>query len=116
MARMHAASSRSLVHGASVHAPLTTRAMLVEMRRRVVLALILCAPLAPKIGTAQTSGHDDGTEEGEPVPSASASASVPLHPVVAPHAVVQKLSLIHISEPTRLLSISYAVFCLKKKK
>ena len=26
------------------------------------------------------------------------------------------LSLIHISEPTRLLSISYAVFCLKKKR
>src|SRR5678815_5918227 len=25
------------------------------------------------------------------------------------------LSLIHISEPTRLLSISYVVFCLKKK-
>ena len=25
------------------------------------------------------------------------------------------LSLIHISEPTRLLSNSYAVFCLKKK-
>eukprot|EP00658_Telonema_sp_P-2_P016415 TRINITY_DN16369_c0_g1_i1.p1 TRINITY_DN16369_c0_g1~~TRINITY_DN16369_c0_g1_i1.p1 ORF type:complete len:831 (-),score=223.21 TRINITY_DN16369_c0_g1_i1:9-2501(-) len=29
---------------------------------------------------------------------------------------VEELSLIHISEPTRLLSISYAVFCLKKKK
>eukprot|EP00658_Telonema_sp_P-2_P035843 TRINITY_DN26012_c0_g1_i1.p1 TRINITY_DN26012_c0_g1~~TRINITY_DN26012_c0_g1_i1.p1 ORF type:complete len:381 (+),score=110.16 TRINITY_DN26012_c0_g1_i1:256-1398(+) len=29
---------------------------------------------------------------------------------------VPDLSLIHISEPTRLLSISYAVFCLKKKK
>src|SRR5678816_4707451 len=28
---------------------------------------------------------------------------------------VVSLSLIHISEPTRLLSISYAVFCLKKK-
>src|SRR5678816_3258948 len=27
---------------------------------------------------------------------------------------VADLSLIHISEPTRLLSISYAVFCLKK--
>src|SRR5678816_112981 len=27
---------------------------------------------------------------------------------------VYDLSLIHISEPTRLLSISYAVFCLKK--
>eukprot|EP00658_Telonema_sp_P-2_P024943 TRINITY_DN20039_c0_g1_i1.p1 TRINITY_DN20039_c0_g1~~TRINITY_DN20039_c0_g1_i1.p1 ORF type:complete len:556 (+),score=119.70 TRINITY_DN20039_c0_g1_i1:173-1840(+) len=31
-------------------------------------------------------------------------------------APVLSLSLIHISEPTRLLSISYAVFCLKKKK
>src|SRR5450756_112388 len=28
----------------------------------------------------------------------------------------QELSLIHISEPTRLGMISYAVFCLKKKK
>src|SRR5665648_1195908 len=28
---------------------------------------------------------------------------------------VRKLSLIHISEPTRLGMISYAVFCLKKK-
>src|SRR5664279_6119706 len=28
----------------------------------------------------------------------------------------QKLSLIHISEPTRRTPISYAVFCLKKKK
>src|SRR5450756_2534593 len=30
--------------------------------------------------------------------------------------VVVLLSLIHISEPTRLGMISYAVFCLKKKK
>ena len=29
---------------------------------------------------------------------------------------VRMLSLIHISEPTRLTAISYAVFCLKKKK
>jgi len=28
---------------------------------------------------------------------------------------VEELSLIHISEPTRLRRISYAVFCLKKK-
>ena len=28
----------------------------------------------------------------------------------------QHLSLIHISEPTRLRRMSYAVFCLKKKK
>eukprot|EP00831_Metopus_contortus_P036122 TRINITY_DN28656_c0_g1_i1.p2 TRINITY_DN28656_c0_g1~~TRINITY_DN28656_c0_g1_i1.p2 ORF type:complete len:106 (-),score=18.58 TRINITY_DN28656_c0_g1_i1:76-393(-) len=30
--------------------------------------------------------------------------------------LVKVLSLIHISEPTRPLYISYAVFCLKKKK
>ncbi len=29
---------------------------------------------------------------------------------------LRRLSLIHISEPTRLGMISYAVFCLKKKK
>src|SRR5678816_943146 len=34
----------------------------------------------------------------------------------APITIRAHLSLIHISEPTRLLSISYAVFCLKKKK
>src|SRR5678815_5772523 len=32
-----------------------------------------------------------------------------------PYYSLYALSLIHISEPTRLLSISYAVFCLKKK-
>ena len=37
------------------------------------------------------------------------------HPDAWPQADL-RLSLIHISEPTRLLSISYAVFCLKKKK
>src|SRR5450756_2364757 len=31
-------------------------------------------------------------------------------------AIFKDLSLIHISEPTRLGMISYAVFCLKKKK
>src|SRR5674476_518122 len=32
------------------------------------------------------------------------------------HCVHYYLSLIHISEPTRQAEISYAVFCLKKKK
>ena len=32
------------------------------------------------------------------------------------HHAPKDLSLIHISEPTRLRRISYAVFCLKKKK
>src|SRR5678816_1148654 len=37
-----------------------------------------------------------------------------LHNVGTGDGIVQNLSLIHMSEPTRLLSISYAVFCLKK--
>src|SRR5665648_606411 len=35
---------------------------------------------------------------------------------LAVYDTMQYLSLIHISEPTRLGMISYAVFCLKKKK
>src|SRR5450756_1271400 len=37
------------------------------------------------------------------------------HPSVRPSEHPSHLSLIHISEPTRLGMISYAVFCLKKK-
>src|SRR5450759_2784117 len=37
-------------------------------------------------------------------------------PLAHPPGHAQVLSLIHISEPTRLGMISYAVFCLKKKK
>src|SRR5450756_1894575 len=37
--------------------------------------------------------------------------------IIRPETLVRwRLSLIHISEPTRLGMISYAVFCLKKKK
>src|SRR5678815_3474134 len=51
------------------------------------------------------------------------SALIPLYAIgvfvcftLSQAGMVVHLSLIHISEPTRLLSISYAVFCLKKKK
>src|SRR5674536_398529 len=44
------------------------------------------------------------------------SGSASYHPRMLLGILVYGLSLIHISEPTRLLSISYAVFCLKKKK
>ena len=37
-------------------------------------------------------------------------------PAFRPGDTVRVLSLIHISEPTRRTPISYAVFCLKKKK
>src|SRR5450756_1971652 len=38
------------------------------------------------------------------------------HADTHPNQTAQAVSLIHISEPTRLGMISYAVFCLKKKK
>src|SRR5678815_5182696 len=44
------------------------------------------------------------------VPPGLLSVQVDTLPLVL---VLYNLSLIHISEPTRLLSISYAVFCLK---
>src|SRR5450756_2842899 len=40
----------------------------------------------------------------------------PDHKVALAHIVGSDLSLIHISEPTRLGMISYAVFCLRKQK
>ena len=46
------------------------------------------------------------------IPRILAKMDIPVDTVVSE---VHKLSLIHISEPTRLLSTSYAVFCLKKK-
>src|SRR5674476_475163 len=46
------------------------------------------------------------------VPSSVASVLVASYLLQSPH----DLSLIHISEPTRQAEISYAVFCLKKKK
>eukprot|EP00658_Telonema_sp_P-2_P010453 TRINITY_DN13941_c0_g1_i3.p1 TRINITY_DN13941_c0_g1~~TRINITY_DN13941_c0_g1_i3.p1 ORF type:complete len:389 (-),score=108.90 TRINITY_DN13941_c0_g1_i3:10-1176(-) len=45
-----------------------------------------------------------------------APPKIPEFDVLVPTGNFGNLSLIHISEPTRLLSISYAVFCLKKKK
>src|SRR5450756_1144505 len=41
---------------------------------------------------------------------------VPVNSAAMTKYSLRKLSLIHISEPTRLGMISYAVFCLKKKK
>ena len=41
---------------------------------------------------------------------------VPSTPYSGDYDTVVDLSLIHISEPTRQAEISYAVFCLKKKK
>src|SRR5678816_141751 len=60
----------------------------------------------------------DGTAWIFVAPTAVLYEDEDLHGEFATHFVgpTWELSLIHISEPTRLLSISYAVFCLKKKK
>src|SRR5450759_5393770 len=49
------------------------------------------------------------TPSGSPSGCCQSSLECPLPPILL------RLSLIHISEPTRLGMISYAVFCLKKK-
>src|SRR5678815_2851984 len=46
------------------------------------------------------------------VPSGAYTSTTRVNPSLK--GISSGLSLIHISEPTRLLSISYAVFCLKK--
>eukprot|EP00658_Telonema_sp_P-2_P050620 TRINITY_DN38642_c0_g1_i1.p1 TRINITY_DN38642_c0_g1~~TRINITY_DN38642_c0_g1_i1.p1 ORF type:complete len:117 (-),score=29.19 TRINITY_DN38642_c0_g1_i1:124-474(-) len=50
-----------------------------------------------------------------PLQDGSGSAATQLTTTTTDPDPLSDLSLIHISEPTRLLSISYAVFCLKKK-
>src|SRR5450756_2632144 len=59
-----------------------------------------------------TAVHLAGLQGLLPQGRAHDAAQVRLTPAGTP----QELSLIHISEPTRLGMISYAVFCLKKKK
>ena len=57
-------------------------------------------------------------EEGPSVDDYFLNYEIPEIPVTEDYQVgiFYYLSLIHISEPTRLGMISYAVFCLKKKK
>ena len=68
-------------------------------------------------------GSDDGTMRAQDVDLGAALCweLMRTHPSPKPVVVVKpgdtesgRLSLIHISEPTRRVVISYAVFCLKK--
>src|SRR5674536_382932 len=65
----------------------------------------------PERVQGQSPPYTQQVTDEPPQPTAGAFVSV------APARLLDTpmLSLIHISEPTRLLSSSYAVFCLKKK-
>ena len=76
---------------------------------RTLLTIALSLPLvALSPVVAGASEHEDTTAQ-----DALAETAKQLN---NPISSVWNLSLIHISEPTRLRRISYAVFCLKKKK
>src|SRR5660397_272204 len=66
-------------------------------------------------GDGAKSGYD-GDEDGEPDQVISQRGGQREEHWNAEGQETQSMSLIHISEPTRLRRISYAVFCLKKKK
>eukprot|EP00658_Telonema_sp_P-2_P080353 TRINITY_DN7984_c0_g1_i8.p2 TRINITY_DN7984_c0_g1~~TRINITY_DN7984_c0_g1_i8.p2 ORF type:complete len:113 (-),score=18.54 TRINITY_DN7984_c0_g1_i8:58-396(-) len=80
-----------------------------EPREQYVAFLALFAAAFCVIDFAVTEIYMDKIGEGEPK---SRTALIKMEVM----SWFSHLSLIHISEPTRLLSISYAVFCLKKKK
>src|SRR5678815_5993912 len=66
------------------------------------------------LGGMATAGYldYDGSTERFSLPAEHASVLAQENGPFFVGGIYQMLSLIHISEPTRLLSISYAVFCL----
>src|SRR5674536_382838 len=71
----------------------------------------------PRSTLSSSSAASDVYKRQEGVGDLSSYGPAILTGIPVHHEVAERvLSLIHISEPTRLLSISYAVFCLKKKK
>src|SRR5660397_87411 len=80
---------------------------------RGVLPMVACAVAAGHPNVVVSRGN---ALEAALVPGARVEAVDHLGDVLALYGIRLDLSLIHISEPTRLRRISYAVFCLKKKK
>ena len=74
--------------------------------------------LLDAIGASQGGAPDlQGAQQDEGVGAAVAKTRYMEHPgLQLSDPSVEYLSLIHISEPTRPERISYAVFCLKKKR
>src|SRR5678815_3807535 len=70
---------------------------------------------AENLGIAKKLYPEFTNVEYDRIDMSNAKAKMPLCDIGICINAILTLSLIHISEPTRLLSISYAVFCLKKK-
>eukprot|EP00658_Telonema_sp_P-2_P004244 TRINITY_DN11594_c0_g1_i19.p1 TRINITY_DN11594_c0_g1~~TRINITY_DN11594_c0_g1_i19.p1 ORF type:complete len:347 (-),score=53.03 TRINITY_DN11594_c0_g1_i19:50-1090(-) len=85
----------------------------------VVLLVVGLSPLAALLGLILLSPSSFETSANQSSDLAASGSSAEYLRLVGSTLTKPRyllLSLIHISEPTRLLSISYAVFCLKKKK
>jgi len=76
----------------------------------------LAAMGARPVGLLDAVGARDASFAARVLRGLRAAADAYGVPALGGHTTVDVLALIHISEPTRLLSIPYAVFCLKKKK
>src|SRR5678815_387350 len=107
---------RTVVRRRGVGLVATLVCCLLRCARRIIVAVHRCAadvalgPLAAQIAAAADDALLDRARRalrGSPIGRCALRGAAGAEPC---------LSLIHISEPTRLLSISYAVFCLKKKK
>src|SRR5678815_2610360 len=113
-----------------VHSQLNAESYFAIARRARERGVVFAGHVARVVGSAAAS--DSGQKSIEHLLGIPAECTPADSVALAPRYTVQgalgrcssedlaplyeKLSLIHISEPTRLLSISYAVFCLKKKK
>src|SRR5665213_726486 len=85
-----------------------------------------CDPAAATVENALAGEVEAPARALDPAPLSIAAKTLPTEPSSTPGADAVRLpphagsdvslSLIHISEPTRQAEISYAVFCLKKKK
>src|SRR5660398_236972 len=74
---------------------------------------ILLTTLTILLITVGSAGYRNG---GTDLIDHDTSTYIALAKYIQQNRALSALSLIHISEPTRLRRISYAVFCLKKKK
>src|SRR5674536_369837 len=82
-------------------------------KKQVTAGLITKQETNPFFVTMRQVAEKTASDENVKLLTAAGTSDVDNQSQVA---ALEDLSLIHISEPTRLLSISYAVFCLKKKK